>query len=362
MMLPPNYVTESLIRRLASFYDRLGTEIGDRPLVLPNGTFFPDAFTEDEDSVEKLMRRMQRHAGLEDIPIELRILSPKCADCDGNCDCSKGDTTGSAHKCKHESGPSQSSGCSAGACGTCGPEPEEGPTEPRLVDLGDGWRVQIPVAELRSNVVLTANLAKTLGLVFLLDTRLPGHALDEATLDEACETASVALGFGGLLLAASYVYTKGCGGPRVAQLTKLNCGELALLTTLFAERGRHKLRELRKLLAVTQISALDEAIELLRSNQAIVETLRARPVDLSAGNFKLNDGRGLWQRWFKPKPTTASARSAPDEFDLNELAATLATEGSARRPNRTRTHDSKHDELRNLVDEALAEVTHDSQS
>ena len=361
MMLPPNHVTESLIRRLASFYDRLGCEIGDRPLVLPNGTFFPDTFTDDEGSVEKLMRRMQRHAGLEDIPIELRILSPKCADCDGNCDCSKGgDTTGSAHKCKHESAHSQSSGCNAGACGTCGPEPEQDPTEPRLVDLGDGWRVQIPVAELRNNILLTANLAKTLGLIFLLDTRLPGQVLDEATLDVACETAGVALGFGGLLLAASYLYTKSCGGPRVAQLTKLNCGELALMTTLFAARGGHKLRELKKLLAVTQVSALDEASELLRNNPAIVETLRTRPVDLSAGNFKLSDGRGLWQRWFKSRSATASSRSAPDEFDINELEAALATEGSASHPNRSRTHDSKHDELRNLVDEALAEVTHDS--
>ncbi len=361
MMLPPNHVIESLIRRLASFYDRLGCEIGDRPLVLPNGTFFPDTFTDDEGSVEKLMRRMQRHAGLEDIPIELRILSPKCADCDGNCNCSKGgDTTGGAHKCQHESAHSQSSGCNAGACGTCGPEPEQDPADPRLVDLGDGWRVQIPVAELRNSIVLTANLAKTLGLIFLLDTRLPGHSLDAATLDVACETAGVALGFGGLLLAASYLYTKSCGGPRVAQLTKLNCGELALLTTLFAERGGHKLRELRKLLAVTQVSALDEASELLRNNPAIVETLRTRPVELSAGNFKLSDGRGLWQRWFKSKPATASTGSAREDFDINELEAALATEGLASKPNRSRTRNPKHDDLRDLVDEALAEVTHDN--
>jgi hypothetical protein len=361
MMLPPNHVTESLIRHLASFYDRLGSEIGDRPLVLPNGTFFPDAFTEDEGSVEKLMRRMQRHAGLEDIPIELRILPPKCADCDGNCACSKGDdATGDAHKCKHESKQSQSSGCGTGACGTCGPEPEQDPAEPRLVDLGDGWRVQIPVPELRHNIALTANLAKTLGLIFLLDTRLPGQVLDEATLDVSCETAGVALGFGGLLLAASYLYTKSCGGPRVAQLTKLNCGELALLTVLFAERGRHKIRELRKLLAVTQVSALDEASELLRNNPALVESLRARPAELSAGNFKLSDGRGLWQRWFKSKPATASFDSASDEFDISELETALATEGSGNRNDRSRTNDSKYDELRNLVDEALAEVTHDS--
>lgn len=359
MMLPPNHVTESLIRHLASFYDRLGSEIGDRPLVLPNGTFFPDAFTDDEVSVENLMRRMQRHAGLEDIPIELRIFSPKCAGCDGNCDCSKGSDTGSAHKCKHESKQSDSAGCGGGACGTCGPEPEQDPAEPRLVDLGDGWRVQIPVAELRNNIVLTANLAKALGLIFLLDTRLPGRGWDEATLDVASEAAGVALGFGGLLLAASYLYTKSCGGPRIAQLTKLNCGELALLTALFAERGRHKIRELRKLLAVTQVSALDEASELLRNNPAIVETLRSRPAELSAGNFKLSNGRGLWQRWFKSKPATASLGSPSDEFDIGELEAALATEVS-NRTNRSRTHDPKHDELRNLVDEALAEVTHDS--
>src|SRR5512142_1603272 len=119
MLLPPHPVTESLIRRLGSLYHRLGDEIGDRPLVLPNGTFFPDRFSGDEKSVEMLLRRMQGHAGLQDIPLELRIVSAHCSDCDG--ECKQG---GGSCGCQQESGHAQK-GCGTGACGSCGSEPHD---------------------------------------------------------------------------------------------------------------------------------------------------------------------------------------------------------------------------------------------
>jgi len=353
MLLPPLAVTESLIQRMASLYQRLGNEIGERPLVLPDGVFFPDPFTGDEQSVARLLRRMQGHAGLQDIPLELRIISPQCSNCQGDCSHGEG-----ACSCKHGSTGAQK-GCGTGTCGTCGPTLDESPAEPRIVDLGDAWRIQVPAAELDNGIVLTANLAKALGLIFLLDTRKPGQPLDGSDLDIASETAAVALGFGGLLLAGSYVYSKSCGGPRVAQVTKLSCGEVAILTALFAERRKYKLRGLKKLLGATQVAALDEATDLLRGNPAILDALRSRPLDLSAGGFKVVPGGSFWSRWFTQKPASGNAVIHSDELDIGALEAALLSNGPgprAQRPNSSKTRD---DDLRNLVDEALSEVTRD---
>ncbi len=351
-MIPPTQVTESLVRRMASLYHRLEREIGDRPLVLPNGEYFPDPFNGDEVSVRKLLTRMQVHAGLQDIPIELRIISDENEECDGSCGHAC-DSKDSAHECQHESGRSKASSCGTGSCGTCAPEPDRHSDEPRLVDLGEGWRLQLPAAELSHNIALTTNLAKTLGLVFLLDTCPPGKSIEEP-IDMAAEMAGVALGFGGLLLAGSYLYSKSCGGPKVAQITKMSCGEIAILTALFAERGRHKLRLLRKHLAVTQSSALDEAADLLRDNPSIAESIRTRPSELSTGNFKIGaSGGGNWRRWFKAKPSRPKSGLGHDEFDITELEATLSV-----RSRRVSQHtDKRRDDLSHLVEEALAEAT-----
>ena len=358
-MIPAHQVTESLIRRMAMLYQRLGRELGDRPLVLPNGEFFPDPFNGDEQSVQKLLYRMKLHAGMQDIPIELRILSAEHEGCDGNC----GDNCackGEAHQSKHGSGDHKANSCGTGACGSCASEPVLHSDEPRLVDVGDGWRLQLPVAELSHNIALTTNMAKTLGLVFLLDTSPPGKGIEEP-VDLAAEMAGVAIGFGGLLLAGSYLYSKSCGGPRVAQLTKMSCGELAVLTALFAARGGHKLRHLRKLLPVTQSSALDEAAGLLRDNPSIAETLRTRPAELCSGEFKLSaSGGSIWRRWFKSKPTDPISKIGQDEFDIADLESALSSHMSAGKRQKPLSSKGGNDELRSLVEEALAEGTHEA--
>ena len=232
--------------------------------------------------------------------------------------------------------------------------------QPRVIDLGDGWRLQVPGAELRHSIVLTSNLAKSLGLVLLLDTSQPGQTIEQP-IDIAAETAGVVAGFGGLLLAASYMYSKSCGGPRIAQLTKLSCGELAVLTALFAAREGHKLGQLRKYLGATQSAALAAAGDLVRDNPSIVSALRNRPSELSAGHFQLGASKpSLWQRWFRSKPAAPSANlTGSDEFDISELEASLATHVSAGQRRDPQVTRSKHDELRSLVEEALTQTTQD---
>src|SRR6185295_18893087 len=74
MELPPEAAVRAIVQRLGRLRVRLREEIGARPLVLPNGDFFPDAFGSDTRSVTRLVTRMQRHAGIEDIPIHPRLV------------------------------------------------------------------------------------------------------------------------------------------------------------------------------------------------------------------------------------------------------------------------------------------------
>src|SRR5690606_25962464 len=123
---------------------RLGEEIGERPLVLPTGKYFPDRFTGDEDSVRRLVERMQAHAGISDIPVDVQLVG------------ADGEACGSGS-------------CGTGSCATPA-TPDDAPVE-RLVETGDGWRLNVPSAEVASPVVLTTNLARSLSLIFLLETR-----------------------------------------------------------------------------------------------------------------------------------------------------------------------------------------------
>src|SRR5688572_20490999 len=74
MELPPEPVQRAILERYARLLARFGGEIGKRPMVLPNGEFFPDQFEGDARSVRRLIKRMQVHAGMEDIPIRARLL------------------------------------------------------------------------------------------------------------------------------------------------------------------------------------------------------------------------------------------------------------------------------------------------
>lgn len=359
MVLPSEEVFRSVIRNAAQLHHGLRAEIGRRPLVLPNGKFFPDKFTADELSVERLMRRIQEHAGMTDVPIQTRILGgPGTKDkpagshsCGGDCG-GRGckDCDGSCHEHKSQAAPSCGSGCGS-SCGV--PEDVLG-NEPRLVDLGDSWLVRVPVTELRNPLVLTTNLARMVGYVFLVETRSPAQPMPE-NADKMADLVSTLLGLGGLLLGGAHIYSKSCGGPQIRRVTALGCDELAIATVLFATIHAHDLRPLAKELEVTQRAALSEAEQWLKERPLILQRLTSDPASLARGEIPTQvESEGFFSKLFGKRRRSGATADDP-ESSIAELEAMLDQSPSVPRRAKAERSDRHADELRALVDEAFAE-------
>jgi hypothetical protein len=372
MVLPSEHVIRFVIQQTASLQHHLGDEIGRRALVLPNGRFFPDRFTGDSASLAVLMRRIQEHAGLTDVPIQTRIVGDthgnsssddpqgastnKSRACKGDCGgkgCAGCD--GSCHdQAKPEGGSTAAAqGCGSGCGSSCGTPEDFMGDEPRLVDLGDGWRVQVPANELTQPLVLTTNLARAIGYIFLVETRSPKSPVHD-NLDVAADLASTLLGFGALLLTGSYIYSKSCGGPRIRRVTSLGCAELAIATVMFASRHEQDLRPMRKDLEATQKAAVDEASLWFKERPLILDRFVSDPQRLARGEVPMaKGGGGLVARFFGKRVSAASAADDP-ESNLCELEAMLAESPLATSATRNARPDPRADELRALVDEALS--------
>lgn len=330
MQLPPPQVTRAVIQRYARIVERYDAELGARPMVLPNGSFFPDRFERDELSLAKLVSRMQEHAGMGDIPITSHVV-PRGAE------------------------QAALSSCSSGGCGL---PSTAGSGVPRLVEEDGRWRLQVPEAELAHPVALTTNIARSLSFVFLVETQEEGEIL-EPPVDVTADLVAVALGFGALMLQGSYIYAKSCGGPSIASVTKVSVGELAVAFALFAARGNHSLRPAMRALEATQRAVLDDANALVQSNRALVGRLDHEPSSVAAGKFELDEARSWLSRLFGRKATQAPQPLLGGELDasmsLEDLEAILIDmppASSAGRAKRART-DPKHEELKALVSEAL---------
>jgi hypothetical protein len=271
MELPDDRTLRELVQRYASILERFGEDLGSRPMVLPNGRFFPDVFTGDLPSVSRLLRRMQEHAGMSDIPIEVVAYDP-------------------------EQGKAEA--CGSGGCGSCGPAGVSAePNVPRLVDLGDGWRLNLVPGEARNPVVLTATLARALGHVFLLEETSAERPIEEP-LEVTVELTAVALGFGTLLLQGAYLYQKSCGGPNVSCLTALGLAELSVAFALFCKQGGHSIRKARAELEITQREQLAEAETWMLSNPEIARLLASDPLRLVLGDFDVSAPKSWVARLF----------------------------------------------------------------
>ncbi|HEY5959134.1 MAG TPA: hypothetical protein VIV60_21400 [Polyangiaceae bacterium] len=366
MVASSEAVARLVIQQAASLQHHLERELGKRVLVLPNGKFFPDRFCGDAESVTALIRRMQAHAGMSDVPIETRVLGAHPAinsdakakasehHCKGDCG-GKGceGCDGSCHdRPKHDAAESAAASCSTGCGSGCGVPNVSMGDEPRLVDLGNSWRVQIPDAELKHPLLLTTNLARALGMIFLVETRSPTHPT-YPNPDVTAELVGTLLGFGALLLSGAHVYSKSCGGPQIRQLTALGCPELALATVLFANRQQQDLRPMRKELEVTQRAALQEAEDWLKDRPAILKHFATAPERLERGEIPMAPvQQGLFGRIFGTRRRDEADMGDP-ESQLAELESMLAQSTRAKRASAPTRRDPRADELRALVDEAF---------
>jgi hypothetical protein len=282
MDFPDERTLRELVQRYGSLVERFGADIGERPMVLPNGEFFPDVFRGDLPSVGRLLRRMQQHAGMSDVPIAVGVVDPEAGE----------------------------EACGSGGCGSCaapGVAPQV--TAARLVDLGDGWRVNIAPSEAGNPVVLTAALARALGHVFLLEETSAQRPIEEP-LEVSVELTTVALGLGTLLLSGAYLYQKSCGGPNVACLTALSLGELSVAFALFAKHQGHSLRRARAELDLTQREQLNEAETWLLSNPRVSQLLERDPLRLALGDFELSAPKSWAMRLLSGLVPSARASTA----------------------------------------------------
>jgi hypothetical protein len=317
MEFPDPALRRPIVERYARLLARLDREIGVRPLVLPTGEFFPDRFSGDEASAGALVDRMMDHAGLSDVPLATRVVV------------------------EQEPEPLHG-GCSSG----CQVPAAVAASVPRLVDDGEQWTLGIPAYELAHSVVLTTMIARALGHVFLVETLAAGARI-EPPVDVTADYAAVALGFGPLLLEGAYIYSKGCGGPQVASVTAASLGELALVTSLFIERGGHSARRALGALGTTQRAVLSEAHSWAKSNAALVKALRERPSSVAEGAVRLDDQKPWLFRILKK----GEDDDMPRDLEAVRGAALPAPKAV----------DPERDELRSLVDEALRSARADAE-
>jgi hypothetical protein len=318
------------VQRYAEALAALELSSGEQPLLLPTSDWFPDRFSADQDSFERLVARMQGYAGLEAVELEARLIG----EVEG-ANCGTG-------------------GCGSGGCATPKAELEA----PRLALLeGGGYRLEMPAKALGHSIAFTASIARMLGQIRLFEA---GHARPDPAL---AELAATALGFGVLLLEASHLYSKGCGGPNVGKATALGCGDLALPFALFVATEGHKLRPALAELAVTQRAVVDEAWALAQSNRALVERLKSAPERVARGDFKLGEARSWILRLFGGEKKRAKGDRNLEAFEalergdnLDEVASLLGAEPARRAAGAPQGKPKKDDELKALVDEALAEL------
>ncbi|HEX2729977.1 MAG TPA: hypothetical protein VHM70_00170 [Polyangiaceae bacterium] len=315
---------EPLIRHFAALLVHIGKEFGERPLVLPNGDFFPDRFERSHAGVTRLLSRMQEHAGMGDIPIEIALT---------------------------DAAMESAESCSSGGCApkSMSEQPAGGP---RLQLADETWTLRLNSAELGHPVGLTTLLVRALSLVFLEETWTPGVPPPEP-IEISQDLTGVLLGFGPLLLEGSHIYSKGCGGPQISQLTALNPAELALATALFAEMRGHSLKPALKTASATQREALEIAADLVRGNRHVAQALARAPETVVKGRLELKAAKTALFGFLSRKP----AASTDDDWEPALLDAPRAPVRPKALPARTRPED---DELRALVESSLQELRRES--
>lgn len=320
-------LNQPTVLNLVGHYGRLRhwlrSELGNPPLVLPNNTFFPDRFDAGQPSIQRLIERMQGHAGIDDVPITAVL----------------------------DTEPAPSNSCSSQGCGpSVSPGANDAPAR-LLLDEEHGWLLRLEAHEVSHPVGLTTLVSRALGLVFLEETR-PSHRRLPEPVAVYQELSAVMLGLGVLLLEGSHIYSKSCGGPRVASLTTLTTSELAFAVALFCADNAINSKQALRTLSATQHAALDEAAALVRGNPRLVEWLRHATFDDPNPVLELAPPkRPLLGGLFDRKPKTHNQEFGDLESALQLMSSDRPlSEASRRLPTQSRPVDP---ELKALVAEAL---------
>lgn len=259
-----------LITQAARLRTAHGEVIGVPSLIEPNGEYFPDEFSRDVDSVERLLHRLVSYTPLdEELTLRLGF--------------------------EEDEENAKAGGCSSTACGKGG---AESGARGRVVTFEDGYGVVVDVRDAGNPVTLATTLSRAVGALVLAEGGEDVHPEDVGPLSEVC---AAALGFGLLMLNGTAVYAKGCGGVKLHRATHLSVEETAAVTALFCRVYEHDARRVRKHLEVTQAEAFDEAITWVDSNPTLVAQLRDTPELLEGGAFELLPPKGFLGRLFIKK-------------------------------------------------------------
>ncbi|AUX40864.1 hypothetical protein SOCE26_022660 [Sorangium cellulosum] len=290
-------------------------------LVQPTAEFFPDPYDGSPSTVAALMTRVQEHAGLQDLQVELAVVTPE--------------------------GEARTVSCSSGACGGAALDTKLD----RVARLGDGsYRVAVAAGELRNPTVLTTAFVRAVSFMFLTES-CASDALLPPDREPAVDLAAVLLGFGVLVTNGSYLYAKGCGGVQVHSATKMPVDELALALAIYCRLHGVPDRTAARHLEVTPRAHFDESTVWASSNLALVRMLRAAPERIAADDYAIGASRSWLARALglgKSRP----ARTAED--DLRELERSIELGAGAAKPRAMDEGKAKKlAEIRALVDESL---------
>ncbi len=310
MTLPPEGTLRDLVQGYAEILAAAGDVWEGAELVTPTAEHFPDRFERDGESLGRLLRRLISYSPLDDgLGVQIALV---------------------------EDGEEAAGGCGTGACATsCAPGGAA--RLDGVAHVGSGYRLPLAMADTGTPARMVASLARGVGAMILAEA---GEEPDASEVGVRSELAAAASGMGLLLLAASHVYQKSCGGVHVHQGTALGVAETAVLVALFC--GQHEIRPARARahMEATQREAFDEAWAWMESNRELARALREEPESVAEGAFKLARPRGWLSRIF-------SSRGSKDD------APPLPAAPPAARP-RDPEQERRLAEARALVEEAFA--------
>jgi hypothetical protein len=304
------------IRFVVAEYASLLTENADAfaksELILPTPEHFPDEFNRDAESVHALLERTMSYTPLaDDLEVRLGFVEGEAEDFGAE------RRSPRSPKDKEEQSSCSKPGCGSGGSGWSRVD--------GVLDEDDGYRVLVHVADTGSPARLVGSLARSVGALLSSEA---GVAQD-ADIGARSEVWASAAGFGVLLLSASHVYSKSCGGVNVHQGTTLDVETLAMMLALFCAVRGIKPGVAAKHLGPTPKEAFEEAWRTVDSNRELVRKLRETPELLTDGVFELEPPKGILSRLFgrkrnpedQPIAIARTTRSAEERRKLEEARA-----------------------------------------